>query len=148
MGVARRAGRSSRPSARRSTAATASSARSVKWAGDWRRAYDYGDPEGEALAVNRAAGLIDVSTLGKLLVRGPEAGEFLDRLYPNRFSNLKPGRIRYGVISSDAGRIIDDGTVCRIDDETFYVTTTSSGAGAVEQWFSWWLADWGMRRRS
>ncbi len=117
----------------------------VKWAGDWRRAYDYGDPQGEALAVHEAAGLIDVSTLGKLLVRGPEAGEFLDRLYPNRFSDLKPGRIRYGVISSDAGRIVDDGTICRIDDDTFYVTTTSSGAGAVEEWFSWWLADWRMR---
>ncbi len=117
----------------------------VKWAGDWRRPYDYGDPEGEALAVHRAAGLIDVSTLGKLLVRGPDAGEFLDRLYPNRFSNLQPGRIRYGVISSDAGRIVDDGTVCRIDEDTFYVTTTSSGAGAVEEWFSWWLADWAMR---
>jgi sarcosine oxidase, subunit alpha len=117
----------------------------IKWAGDWRRAYDYGDPQQEALAVHRAAGLIDVSTLGKLLVRGPEAGEFLDRLYPNRFSDLKPGRIRYGVISSDAGRIVDDGTIGRIDDETFYVTTTSSGAGAVEEWFSWWLADWRMK---
>ncbi|MGA9858496.1 MAG: glycine cleavage T C-terminal barrel domain-containing protein, partial [Solirubrobacteraceae bacterium] len=115
----------------------------IKWAGDWRRAYDYGDPEGEALAVNRAAGLIDVSTLGKLIVRGPDAGDFLDRLYPNRFSNLKPGRIRYGVISSDAGRIVDDGTICRIDEDSFYVTTTSSGAGAVEEWFGWWLADWG-----
>jgi sarcosine oxidase subunit alpha len=114
----------------------------VKWAGDWRRAYDYGDPRGEAIAVHEAAGLIDVSTLGKLIVRGPDAGEFLDRLYPNRFSNLKPGRIRYGVITSDAGRIIDDGTICRLDDETFYVTTTSSGAGAVLEWFSWWLADW------
>jgi len=117
----------------------------IKWAGDWRRAYDYGDPQGEALAVHQAAGLIDVSTLGKLLVRGPDAGEFLDRLYPNRFSDLKPGRIRYGVISSDAGRIVDDGTICRVDDDTFYVTTTSSGAGAVEEWFSWWLADWRMR---
>jgi sarcosine oxidase, subunit alpha len=119
----------------------------VKWAGDWRRPYDYGDPEAEALAVHRAAGLIDVSTLGKLLVRGPEAGAFLDRLYPNRFSDLKPGRIRYGVISSDAGRIVDDGTICRIDEDTFYVTTTSSGAGAVEEWFSWWLADWRMNVR-
>jgi sarcosine oxidase, subunit alpha len=114
----------------------------VLWAGDWRRAYDYGDPRAEALAVHEAAGLIDVSTLGKLIVRGPDAGEFLDRLYPNRFSNLKPGRIRYGVIASDAGRIIDDGTVCRLDDDTYYVTTTSSGAGAVYEWFSWWLADW------
>ena len=115
---------------------------SIKWAGDWRRAYDYGDPEGEALNVHRAAGLIDVSTLGKLLVRGSQAGEFLDRLYPNRLSNLKPGRVRYGVLSTDAGRIMDDGTIGRIDEDTFYVTTTSSGAGAVEQWFSWWLADW------
>ena len=116
----------------------------IEWAGDWRRAYDYGDPQGEALAVHEAAGLIDVSTLGKLLVSGADAGLFLDRLYPNRISNLKPGRVRYGVLVSDAGRIIDDGTVCRLDDDSFYVTTTSSGAGAVEQWFSWWLADWSL----
>jgi sarcosine oxidase subunit alpha len=114
----------------------------IMWAGDWRRAYDYGNPKAEAMAVHRAAGLIDVSTLGKLIVRGPDAGEFLDRLYPNRFSNLKPGRIRYGVITSDSGRVMDDGTVCRLDDDSFYVTTTSSGAGAVYDWFSWWLADW------
>ena len=120
----------------------------MKWAGDWRRPYDYGDPQAEALAVHEAAGLIDVSTLGKLIVRGPEAGAFLDRLYPNRFANLKPGRIRYGVLTSDAGRITDDGTICRLDDESFYVTTTSSGAGAVEQWFSWWQADWRMQVQS
>jgi sarcosine oxidase subunit alpha len=116
----------------------------IRWAGDWERPYDYGDPEGEALAVHTAAGLIDVSTLGKLLVRGPDAAEFLDRLYPNRMSTLKRNRVRYGVLTSDAGRIMDDGTVSRIDEDTFYVTTTSSGAGAVEQWFSWWLADWKM----
>jgi sarcosine oxidase, subunit alpha len=114
----------------------------VMWAGDWRRAYDYGDPKAEAMAVHRAAGLIDVSTLGKLIVRGPDAGEFLDRLYPNRFSNLKDGRIRYGVITSDSGRVMDDGTICRLDDDSFYVTTTSSGAGAIYDWFTWWLADW------
>lgn len=113
-----------------------------RWAGDWRRAYDYGDPEGEALAVQTTAGLIDVSTLGKLLVRGPGAGELLDRLYPNAMSSLKPGRIRYGIMTSEAGRITDDGTVCRIDDETFYVTTTSSGAAAVESQMTWWLTDW------
>jgi len=77
-------------------------------------------------------------------VQGPEAGAFLDRLYPNRLSNLKPGRVRYGVLNSDAGRILDDGTISRLDDDGFYVTTTSSGAGAVEEWFSWWLAEWRM----
>ena len=116
----------------------------VMWAGDWRRAYHYGNPQEEALSVHRAAGVIDVSTLGKLLLRGPQAGEFLDMMYPNRFSNLAPGRVRYGVMTSDAGRITDDGTICRLDEQSFYVTTTSSGAGAVEQWFSWWLADWRM----
>ncbi len=116
----------------------------VRWAGDWRRAYDYGDPQGEALAVQQTAGLIDVSTLGKLIVAGPDAGAFLDRLYPNRLSNLAPNRIRYGVLTSEAGRITDDGTVCRLDENSFLVTTTSSGAGAVEQWFSWWLATWDM----
>jgi sarcosine oxidase subunit alpha len=119
----------------------------VKWAGDWRRAYDYGDPEAEAAAVHDAAGLIDVSTLGKLLLRGPEAGAFLDRLYPNRVSNLAVGRIRYGVLTSETGRITDDGTIARLDDETFLVTTTSSGAGAVHNWFTWWLADWRMDLR-
>jgi sarcosine oxidase subunit alpha len=119
----------------------------VRWAGDWRRAYDYGDPEGEALAVHESAGVIDVSTLGKLLVRGPDAGELLDRLYPNRFSNLAPGRVRYGVMTTDAGRILDDGTICRLDDEAFYVTTTSSGAAAIEEWFGWWLASWDLDAR-
>ena len=94
------------------------------------------------MAVHEGAGLIDVSTLGKLIVRGPDAGAFLNLLYPNRFDNLKPGRIRYGVLGDDAGRITDDGTVCRLDDESFYVTTTSSGADAVESWFAWWLAEW------
>lgn len=119
----------------------------VRWAGDWRRAYHYGDPQAEAKAVQTSAGLIDVSTLGKLLVQGPDAGELLDRMYPNRMSNLAPGRIRYGVMLSDAGRITDDGTVCRIDDDTFYVTTTSSGATAVEQQMNWWLAAWNLDAR-
>ncbi|WCB94901.1 Sarcosine oxidase subunit alpha [Baekduia alba] len=114
----------------------------VRWAGDWRRAYHYGDPAAETLAVQRAAGLIDVSTLGKLLVQGPDAGELLDRLYTNRMSNLAPGRIRYGVMVSEAGRITDDGTVGRLDDDAFYVTTTSAGVAAVEQQMAWWLTAW------
>ena len=95
-------------------------------------------------ACTAASGLIDVSTLGKILVAGPEAGAFLDRIYPNRFSDLKHGRIRYGVITSDGGRIMDDGTVARLDDERYYVTTTSTGADAVYQWFTWWNAVWAM----
>jgi sarcosine oxidase, subunit alpha len=116
----------------------------MMWTGTWRRPHSYGDPEGEAQSVHASLGVIDVSTLGKMIVRGPEAAEFLERLYPNRFGDMKPMRIRYGVLNSDAGRIMDDGTIARLDDETYYVTTTSTGAGAVVEWFEWWNAVWGM----
>jgi len=116
----------------------------MMWTGTWRRPHSYGDPEGEAKSVHDSVGVIDVSTLGKMIVRGSDAAEFLERLYPNRFGDMKPMRIRYGVLNSDAGRIMDDGTIARLDDETFYVTTTSTGAGAVLEWFEWWNAVWGM----
>jgi sarcosine oxidase subunit alpha len=117
----------------------------MMWTGVWRRPHSYSDDPGEeAQHVHKALGLIDVSTLGKLLVKGPEAGAFLDRLYPNRFSDLKLGRIRYGVLTTDSGRIMDDGTVARLDDDSFYVTTTSTGADGVYQWFTWWNAVWHM----
>jgi sarcosine oxidase, subunit alpha len=113
------------------------------WTGAWRRAFQYGDPAAEVRAVHESLGLIDVSTLGKVIVEGPGAAELLDRLYPNRFSDLKPGRIRYGVVTSDGGRIMDDGTVARLGDELFYVTTTSTGSEGVVEWFEWWNAIWG-----
>ena len=117
----------------------------MMWTGAWRRPHSYGPDAGEeAQRVHRGVGLIDVSTLGKILVQGPEAGAFLDRVYPNRFSDLKTGRIRYGVLTTDSGRIMDDGTVARLDDDTFYVTTTSTGADSVYQWFTWWNAVWFM----
>jgi sarcosine oxidase subunit alpha len=116
----------------------------MMWTGTWRRPHSYGDPAGEAKNVHDALGLIDVSTLGKLLVTGPDAAAFLERLYPNRFGDMKVGRIRYGVLGTDAGRIMDDGTIARLDDEEYYVTTTSTGAGAVIEWFEWWNAVWGL----
>ncbi len=88
--------------------------------------------------------MIDVSTLGKLLVQGPDAARFLERLYPNRFGDMKVGRIRYGVLGTDAGRIMDDGTIARLGEEQYYVTTTSTGADAVIEWFEWLNAVWGL----
>lgn len=117
----------------------------MMWTGAWRRPHSYGPDAGaEAQGVHRGVGLIDVSTLGKILVTGPDAGAFLDRVYPNRFSDLKAGRIRYGVLTTDSGRIMDDGTVARLDEQSFYVTTTSTGADSVYQWFTWWNAVWFM----
>ena len=114
----------------------------MMWTGPWRRPHSYGDPAAEVRAVHESLGVIDVSTLGKLLVEGPDAGAFLDRLYPNHLADLAPGRIRYGVVTTDGGRIIDDGTVARLGDELFYVTTTSTGSDSVFEWFEWWNAVW------
>src|SRR5438132_386974 len=116
----------------------------IMWTGAWRRPHSYGDPEREVRAVHEAVGVIDVSTLGKLLVRGADAAAFLERLYPNRFADLAPGRVRYGVLSTDAGRIIDDGTIACLADGRFYVTTTSTGSEGVLEWFEWWNAVWQM----
>jgi sarcosine oxidase subunit alpha len=116
----------------------------MMWAGPWRRPHSYGDyPAAEVRAVHESLGVIDVSTLGKLLVEGSEAAELLERLYPNRFGDMKTGRIRYGVLTTDGGRIMDDGTIARLADDLYYVTTTSTGSDAVTAWFEWWNAVWG-----
>jgi sarcosine oxidase subunit alpha len=115
----------------------------LMWTGQWKRPHSYGDPAAEVRAVHESLGVIDVSTLGKLIVEGPDAAEFLERLYPNRFADLKVGRIRYGVLTTDGGRIMDDGTIARLGDELFYVTTTSTGSDSVAEWFEWWNAIWG-----
>ncbi len=114
------------------------------WAGPWLRPHSYGDVDAEVAAVHADLGVIDVSTLGKLLVEGRDAAAFLERLYPNRFTDLAEGRVRYTVLGSDGGRITDDGTVARLGPELFYVTTTSTGADAVYEWFEWWNAVWGL----
>ncbi len=115
----------------------------IMWTGEWRRPHSYGDPADEVRAVHEGLGVIDVSTLGKLIVSGPDAVPFLERLYPNRYGDLAVGRVRYGVLGTDAGRIMDDGTIARLADDQFYVTTTSTGAETVVEWFEWWNAVWG-----
>ncbi len=114
----------------------------MMWTGAWRRPHSYGDPAAEAANVHDRVGLIDVSTLGKLFLGGPETAAFLERLYPNRFAEMTPGRIRYGVLGTDAGRIMDDGTIARLSETDWYVTTTSTGADSVLEWFTWWNAVW------
>ena len=108
--------------------------------GGWRRPLHYGSPDEECVAVRERVGIIDVSTLGKLDVVGSDAGALLDRLYTHRFSDLPVGRIRYGLMCSDNGTILDDGTVTRMADDSYFVTTTSGNADVVEEWFNWWQA--------
>jgi sarcosine oxidase subunit alpha len=112
------------------------------WAGDWRRPHRYTTPEAEVEAVRNRVGVIDVSSLGKFRIKGPGAVGLLERLYPNRFADLRVGRIRYGLMLNDEGVIIDDGTVCRLDEDEFFVTVTTGNTAALERWITWWNADW------
>ena len=120
--------------------------------GHWKRPYCYPRAgETNAQAVEReinqtrnSLGLLDASTLGKLIVKGPDAGKFLDMLYTNMMSTLKPGKCRYGLMCSENGFLSDDGVVARIDEDTFLCHTTTGGADRIhahmEEWLQteWW----------
>jgi sarcosine oxidase subunit alpha len=108
-------------------------------AGNWRRPEYYAvagesraeSNEAEVRSVRFAVGLIDVGTLGKIEVHGPDAAELLDRVYAGRFSDLKVGMTRYGLMLDEAGVIIDDGVIARLGGELFYFTTTTGGSATV-----------------
>lgn len=85
----------------------------------------------ECLAVRNACGIFDASTLGKIEVVGPDAAEFLNRLYINNWSNLAVGRSRYGILLREDGFINDDGVIARCATDRFHVTTTTGGAPRV-----------------
>ncbi len=102
--------------------------------GVWKRPTVYSSVAEEYEAVRNRVGLIDVSTLGKLVVTGKDAPALLDEVYTHWFSNLQPGRTRYGVICDESGTILDDGTVARIAADEYYVTTSSGNVDAIEQW--------------
>jgi sarcosine oxidase subunit alpha len=97
----------------------------------------------EYRAVREAVGLIDVGTLGKLDVRGADAGRLLDLVYTNRFSDLRPGRVRYAVLCDEAGIMLDDGTISRLADDRWFITTTTGNLDFVQQWLDWWLVGTG-----
>jgi sarcosine oxidase subunit alpha len=111
-------------------------------AGQWKRPESYGDPAAEVQAVRTAAGLIDVSTLGKIEVRGPGAVELLERVYLNRWLDLLPGRARYGVMCTEEGIVFDDGVGACLGEEHFYLTATTGNAEAVFQWLELWRTTW------
>jgi glycine cleavage system aminomethyltransferase T len=112
--------------------------------GGWWRPWHYGDTDAEYWAVRRDVSLCDVSTLGKVLVRGPDVVEFLEYIYPCRVGDLTPGRTRYALLLAESGGLLDDGLIARIDEHTFWLTFTTGGAGTAEAW----LRDWARGRRA
>ncbi len=121
-------------------------------AGNWHRPEYYaraGESReqciaGEVAAVRSTVGLIDVGTLGKIEVYGPDAGVLLDRAYAGRYSDLKVGMTRYGLLLDESGTIVDDGVIARLDEQSFYFTTTTSGSAGVYRELLRLNALWGL----
>ncbi|WP_226779231.1 sarcosine oxidase subunit alpha family protein [Oceaniglobus trochenteri] len=92
----------------------------------WRESCDR-----EVAMVRNAVGICDVSTLGKIDIQGPDAAAFLDFVYANRFSTLKPGRVRYGLMLREDGHVMDDGTTACLAPGHYVMTTTTAAAAPV-----------------
>lgn len=120
-------------------------------AGNWQRPEFYGDASQretivreEVMAVREGLGIIDVSTLGKIEVMGPDAARLLDAMYTMRMTNIKQGMTRYALMVDESGIIIDDGIVCKISDSHYYVTATTSHADITYRMLSRGIAEWGL----
>lgn len=118
-------------------------------AGVWHRPAYYGKAEdrdrcmqAEALHVRNKVGIIDVSTLGGLDVRGPDAAELLNRMYTFAFIKQPVGRSRYALMTNEHGVVIDDGVCARFAENHFYVTATTSGVDRIYQQMLKWNAQW------
>ncbi|RWX55823.1 sarcosine oxidase subunit alpha family protein [Photobacterium chitinilyticum] len=114
--------------------------------GQWKRPWYYrqgNETQQEALnreclATRNSVGILDASTLGKIDIQGPDAREFLNRIYTNGWNQLAPGGCRYGVMCKEDGMIFDDGVTSCIDDNHFLMTTTTGGAAGVLRWLELW----------
>ena len=113
--------------------------------GGWWRPWHYGDHIAEYWAVREAVSLGDVSTLGKLVVSGPDVVEFLERLYPCNVADIKVGRSRYALLLNERGHVIDDGMILRDGETRFVLSFTSGGAANAEMWVRDWIETWGLR---
>ena len=114
-----------------------------QWLRPWYYPRDGEDLEAavarECRAARTGVGIMDASTLGKIEVQGPEAGEFLNRIYTNAFMKLPTGSARYGVMCKADGMMFDDGVTLRLADDRYFLTTTTGGAAGVLDWLEEWL---------
>ncbi|MGZ8661943.1 MAG: 2Fe-2S iron-sulfur cluster-binding protein [Actinomycetota bacterium] len=100
----------------------------VDRSGGWIRPFTYGDWRQEYRAVRERVSVMDVGTLGKFTIAGPDAASLMDRMFPCRTDDLGAGRTRYVLSLDEAGYVMDDGLLCAVGDGTFYLTSTSGGA--------------------
>lgn len=115
--------------------------------GQWKRAWYF--PTGnetmhqtvdrECLAVRESVGIMDASTLGKIEISGKDAGDFLNIIYTNAWKKLGITCARYGFMLGEDGMVMDDGVTIRIDENRYFMHTTTGGAASVMAWMELWL---------
>jgi len=105
-------------------------------AGEWERAAHFGDPRAwdEVLNVRSNVGFIDISTLGKFRVHGPDALKLLQRVYVGDMSKVKEGRLTYSIMCNEEGVVIDDGVVTSLGRDDYFFTTSSIRAAYTCEW--------------
>ncbi|MGB0384806.1 MAG: glycine cleavage T C-terminal barrel domain-containing protein [Ardenticatenaceae bacterium] len=112
--------------------------------GSWWRPWNYGDVWEEYWAVRKAVSIMDVSTLGKMRLTGPDVLEFLERLYPTRVRTIKTGRSRYVLMLNQRGSVREDGMISKESDGCYLLTFTSGGVSHSERWLRDWATSWGL----
>lgn len=112
--------------------------------GGWWRPWNYGNFEKEYWAVREAVSIMDVSTLGKVTITGPDALEFLERIYPTKVSTIRQGRTRYVLLLNERGYVMDDGLIGKVSDTEYQLTLTSGGTSHSEMWLRDWASSWKM----
>lgn len=108
-------------------------------AGRWQRPHSYSDPQLEARHVRTQLGIIDISTLGKFELSGPDVLDFLHFLLPGKYAKLAVGRTRYSVMVGEDGILFEDGTLSQIEPGVYYLSTTTSNQDAIHAMMQWWL---------
>lgn len=88
----------------------------------------------ETITTRETVGLVDVTSLGKIAIQGPDATEFINRIYSNAFAKLPIGKARYGIMLRDDGIVMDDGTTWRFSETDYFMTTTTAHAAKVMVW--------------
>ncbi len=111
--------------------------------GGWWRPWTYGNSMEEYWAVREGVSIMDVSTLGKMIIQGPDVLPLLERLYPTQVATIKNGRSRYVLLLNERGYIMDDGLICKDSDNQYYLTFTSGGSSHSEMWVRDWSSSWG-----
>ena len=108
-------------------------------AGQWKRPDSYTNPQEEVGFVRNGLGMIDVSTLGKIEISGPDSVAFLHFMLPAKYAKFEVGRTRYSIMVGEDGILFEDGTISHLEQGKYYLTTTTGNQDAINALFQWWL---------